>query len=191
MLVNGLIHIQFFAVLPIMLLAEHYHTWAYASLTAVAAILGFALQLRVTKVTQNWPIWLAVMGGWVLLVIGRAALGLPGGLVVLFAAAVIGTAGPLIGGPAAFTHPVQVAPPGAAARYIGLANAMFRLGYAIGPVLGILLWTHIGKGVWLVCLVVGLLITGPGIWSLRPRDPADQLAPNAPGVRWGGVVARD
>jgi MFS family permease len=183
MLVNGLIHIQFFAVLPVMLLAEHYHTWAYASLTAVAAILGFALQLRVTKVTQNWPIWVAVMGGWVLLVIGRAALGLPGGLVVLFAAAIIGTAGPLIGGPAAFTHPVQVAPPGAAARYIGLANATFRLGYAIGPVLGILLWTHIGKGVWLVCLVVGLLITGPGIWSLRPRDPADQLVPDAPGVR--------
>lgn len=183
MLVNGLIHIQFFAVLPVMLLAEHYHTWAYASLTAVAAILGFALQLRVTRVTQNWPIWVAVMGGWVVLVIGRAALGLPGGLVVLFAAAIIGTAGPLIGGPAAFTHPVQVAPPGAAARYIGLANAMFRLGYAIGPVLGILLWTHIGKGVWLVCLVVGLLITGPGIWSLRPRDPADQLVPAAPGVR--------
>jgi len=183
MLVNGLVHIQFFAVLPIMLLAEHYQTWAYASLTAVSAILGFALQLRVTKVTQNWPIWLAVMGGWVLLVLGRAGLGLPGGLVVLFAAMLVGTAGPLIGGPAAFTHPVQVAPPGASARYIGLANAMFRLGYAIGPVLGILLWTHIGKGVWLVCLVVGLLITGPGIWSLRPRDPAGQLAPDAAGVR--------
>ena len=171
MLANGLIHIQFFAVLPIMLLAERYPTWAYASLNAVAAILGFALQLRVTKKTQNWPIWLAVMGGWVLLVVGRAALGLPGGLVVLFVAMLIATAGVLIGGPAAFTHPVQVAPPGASARYIGLANAMFRLGYAIGPVLGILLWTHIGKGVWLVCLVVGLLITGPGIWSLRPADP--------------------
>jgi MFS family permease len=168
MLFNGLVHIQFYAVLPIMLLAEHYHTWAYAALTAVAAILGFALQLRVTKKTQNWPIWLAVMSGWVLLVIGRAALGLPGGLTVLFVAMLIGTAGVLIGGPAAFTHPVQVAPPGATARYIGLANAMFRLGYAIGPVLGVLLWTHIGKGVWLVCLAAGLLITGPGIWSLRP-----------------------
>jgi hypothetical protein len=125
MLVNGLIHIQFCAVLPVMLLAEPYHTWAYASLNAVAAILGFALQLRVTKVTQNWPIWLAVMGGWVLLVIGRAALGLPGGL----------------------------------------------------------LWTHIGKEVWLVCLVVGLAITGLGVWSLRPQAPADQLAPETPGVR--------
>jgi MFS family permease len=167
MLANGLIYIQFFAVLPIMLLAEHYHTWAYASLTAVAAILGFAFQLRVTKMTQDWPIWLAVMGGWVLLVAGRAALGLPGGLVVLYVAMLIATAGALIGGPAAFTHPVQVAPPGAAARYIGLANGAFRLGYAIGPVLGILLWTHIGKGVWLVGLAAGLLITGPGIWSLR------------------------
>jgi MFS family permease len=47
MLVDGLIHIQFYAVLPIMLLAERYHTWAYASLNAVAAVLGFALQLRV------------------------------------------------------------------------------------------------------------------------------------------------
>ena len=172
MLANGLIHVQFFAVLPIMLLAEHYHTWAYASLNAVAAGVGFALMLRVTKQTQNWPIWLAVMGGWVLLVVGRAALGLPGGLVVLFIATLIATAGVLIGGPAAFTHPVQVAPPGASARYIGLANAMFQLGYALGPVLGILLWTHIGKGVWLVCLAVGLVITGPGIWSLRPGPAA-------------------
>src|ERR1700728_261632 len=97
MLANGLVHIQFFAVLPIMLLAERYPTWAYASLNAVAAILGFALQLRVTKKTQNWPIWLAVMGGWVLLVVGRAALGLPGGLVVLFVAMLIATAGVLIG----------------------------------------------------------------------------------------------
>jgi len=182
MLVNGLIHVQAFAVLPIMLLAEHYHTWAYASLNAVAATLGFTLLLRVTKKTQNWPIWLAVMGGWVLLVIGRAALGLPGGLVILFIAMLIATAGVLIGGPAAFTHPVQVAPPGASARYIGLANAMFQLGYAIGPVLGVLLWTHLGKEVWLVGLVVGLLITGPGIWSLRPA---------APEYGGSGVVARD
>jgi predicted MFS family arabinose efflux permease len=111
------------------------------------------------------------MSGWVLLVLGRAGPGLPGGLVVLFAVMLAGVAGTLIGGPAAFTHPVQAAPPGAAARYIGLANAMFRLGYAIGPVLGVLLWEHIGNGVWLVCLVVGVLITGPGIWSLRPARP--------------------
>jgi hypothetical protein len=49
-------------------------------------------------------------------------------------------------------------------------------------VLGVMLWTHIGKGVWLVCLVVGLLITGPGIWSLRPA---------APEYGGSGVVARD
>ncbi len=152
MLCNGLVHIQFFAVLPLMLLAEHYPTWAYASLTAVSATLGVVLQLNVTKRTQTWPIWLAVMSGWVLLSIGRGSFGLPGGLVVLFVAMLIGCAGQLIGGPAAFAHPAQVAPPGAKARYIGLANGAFRLGYAIGPVAGVLLWTHIGKGVWLICV---------------------------------------
>jgi MFS family permease len=171
MLANGLVHIQFFAVLPLMLLAEHYPTWAYASLTTVSASLGVGLQLTVTKRTQNWPIWLAVMSGWVLLVIGRSSFGLPGGLVVIFIAMLIGCAGQLIGGPAAFAHPARVAPPGASARYIGLANGAFLLGYAIGPAAGVLLWTHIGKGVWLVVAVVGVLITGPGIWSLRQPSP--------------------
>jgi MFS family permease len=179
MLANGLVHIQFFAVLPLMLLAEHYPTWAYASLTAVSATLGVGLQLNVTKRTQSWPIWVAVMAGWVLLVIGRASFGLPGGLIVIFIAMLIGCAGQLLGGPAAFAHPVRVAPPGASARYIGLANGAFRLGYAIGPVAGILLWTHIGKGVWLVCAIVGAVITGPGIWSLRQPAPAspEQASP--------------
>jgi MFS family permease len=171
MLANGLVHIQFFAVLPLMLLAEHYPTWAYASLTTVSASLGVGLQLTVTKRTQNWPIWLAVMSGWVLLVIGRSSFGLPGGLVVIFIAMLIGCAGQLIGGPAAFAHPARVAPPGASARYIGLANGAFLLGYAIGPAAGVLLWTHIGKGVWLVVAVVGVVITGPGIWSLRQPSP--------------------
>ncbi len=57
MLCNGLVHIQFFAVLPLVLIAEHYPTWAYASLTAVSATLGVGLQLNVTKRTQSWPIW--------------------------------------------------------------------------------------------------------------------------------------
>jgi len=173
------VHIQFFVVLPIMLLAEHYRTWAYAVLLAVSATLGVGLQLTVTKRTQNWPIWLATMSGWVLLVIGRASFGLPGGLVILFIAMLIGCAGQLIGGPAAFAHPVRAAPPGASARYIGLANGAFRLGYAIGPAAGVLLWTHIGKGVWLVCLLVGVLITGPGIWSLREPRPAAAAGPEA------------
>jgi MFS family permease len=154
-----------------MLLAEHYPTWAYASLTAVSATLGVALQLNVTKRTQRWPIWVAVMSGWVLLVIGRGSFGLPGGYVVLFVAMLIGCAGQLIGGPAAFAHPARVAPPGAKARYIGLANGAFRLGYAIGPPAGVLLWTHIGNGVWLVCAILGAVITLPGIWSLRPDKP--------------------
>jgi MFS family permease len=168
-----------------MLLAEHYHTWAYASLNAVAATLGFTLQLLVTRSTQAWPAWLAVMGGWTLLVAGRAGLGLPGGLIILYIAMLVGIAGPLIGGPAAFAHPVQVAPPGASARYIGFANAAFQLGSAIGPIAGVLLWTHIGKSVWLVVLAVGVLITGPGIWSLRQPVSAAEPSPASVAPRAG------
>jgi MFS family permease len=188
MLCNGLVHIQFFAVLPLMLKAEHYPTWAYASLTAVSATLGVILQLSVTRRTQAWPIWLAVMGGWTLLWIGRGSFGLPGGLIVLFIAMLIGCAGQLIGGPAAFAHPVRVAPPGAKARYIGMANGAFQLGYAIGPVAGVLLWTHIGKGIWLICAILGAVITLPGIWSLMQDKPAVQAAVATGAAEATGVV---
>jgi hypothetical protein len=42
------------------------------------------------------------------------------------------------------------------------------LGYAIGPIAGIMLWTEIGKSFWGICLVFGLVMTVAGIWGMRP-----------------------
>ncbi|MGH8571575.1 MAG: MFS transporter, partial [Gammaproteobacteria bacterium] len=148
MLANGLVHVQFFAVLPLMLAAAGYATWAYGSLTAMAAFVVISCELLVTKSTQKWPAWIAVLSGWVLLVIGRALFGLPGGLTIIFIGSLLAVIGQIIGGPAAFAYPAKVAKEGVTGRYIGSAHAMFGLGYAIGPLLGIMLWTGIGNAFW-------------------------------------------
>ena len=168
MLANGLVHVQIFAVLPLQLKAEGYASWAYGTVTAVTAFMVVGLELLVTRTTQNWPTWIAMMSGWVLLVLGRGAWGLPGGLAVYLIATVVAVVGQIIGGPAAFAYPAKVAPPGAMGRYIAAAHAMFGLGYAIGPVLGVLLWTGIGRGFWAVCVALGLAMIPVGIWGLRP-----------------------
>jgi MFS family permease len=168
MLANGLVHVQFFAVLPLMLKADGYPTWAYGAASSITAFLVISFELLVTRTTQTWPTWVAVMAGWVLLVIGRGAFGLPGGLTIIFAATLIATIGQVIGGPAAFAYPAKVAPVSARGRYIASAHASFNLGYVIGPIVGVLLWESVGKTFWAICFAFGVLMVLPGIWAMRP-----------------------
>ncbi len=184
MLGNGLVHVQFFAVLPLMLVAGGYPTWVYGSLTAISAFIVVSGELLVTKTTQKWAAWTATITGWVLLVIGRGAFGLPGGLTLLIAATAIAAIGQIIGGAQAFAYPAKVAPPGAVGRYLGSAHAMFGLGYAVGPVIGVLLWTNIGNAFWGICFALGVVLVLPGIWGMR--QPPEAAAEPAPAERDSG-----
>ena len=168
MLANGLVHVQIFAVFPLQLQSEGYATWAYGTVATVTAFMVVGLELLVTRTTQNWPTWVAIMAGWVLLVVGRGAWGLPGGLTIYLVATIIAVIGQIIGGPAAFAYPAKAAPPGVMGRYVAAAHAMFGLGYAIGPPVGVLLWNSIGKGFWAVCVAVGIAMIPVGIWGLKP-----------------------
>lgn len=168
MLANGLVHIQSFIVLPLMLRDDGYDTWAYGMLASINAFMVIAFELLITRNTQRWPAWVAVITGWLLLAFGRGVFGLPGGLTVVVVAMIIGTVGQIIGGPTAFAYPAKVAPKHAVGRYIGSAHAMFALGYAVGPAIGVLLWSQIGKAFWGVCLLFGLVMVVPGIWGMRP-----------------------
>ena len=183
MLANGLVHVQFFAVLPLMLKADGYPTWAYGAASAISALIVITLELRVTRTTQLWPAWIAVITGWVFLVLGRGSFGLPGGLAIVIAGTALAAIGETIGAPAVFAYPAKVAPAGAVGRYLGSAHATFQLGYAIGPIVGVLLWTALGDGFWAVCCVFGLAMVAPGIWGMRPPVPTNS---DYPQVTYGG-----
>jgi len=176
MLANGLVHVQFFAVLPLMLKFAGYPTWVYATATAFDAFLAISCQLLVTRSTQKWPTWVAVIVGWLLLVFGYGMFGLPGGIAVIFAGVFVAVLGQIIGGPAAFAYPAKAAPAGAMGQYIGSAHAMFGLGYAVGPILGILLWNGLGRAFWAIPVALGLLMVLPGIWGIRPARPSGVAA---------------
>ncbi|HEY0641700.1 MAG TPA: MFS transporter [Pseudonocardiaceae bacterium] len=182
MLANGLVIVQFIAVLPLMLRDAGYATWAYGTLTALGAALVIGCELLVTRSTQRWPAWIAVCGGWVLVVIGRGMLGLPGGFTVLVIAVVIGVAGQIIGGSTAFAHPARVAPPGAMGRYIGSAHAVFNLGYVLGPIVGVLLYDRMGQAFWALCPALGAVTLAAGLWAMRaPAPPEEPPAGATPG----------
>jgi MFS family permease len=159
MLLNALIYVQAFAVLPLAIVGEGYETVVYSSVFAVSAGTVVALELIVTKWVQHWPAARAASLGLLLLGAGLAGwgVGLRAGIAVLLIATVVGVFGQIIGGPTLFAWPVKVAPPAAQGRYVGLGNGIFWVGQSLGPALGLLLWQHIGNSFWYVCGAIGLL----------------------------------
>jgi MFS family permease len=186
MLANGLVHIQFFVVLPLMLAEAGYPTAAYSAAIVVSASFVISTELLITKRTQRWPLWMAVLGGWLLLVVGRGAFGLFdlfGGLAVIIVATLLAALGQVMGGPAAFAYPARVAPPGATGRYLGAAYGMFQVGYTLGPPIGVALWLQLGRPFWGVVAGFGLVVSVLLVWSMRPPAERREAAPAPVPVR--------
>jgi MFS family permease len=177
MLASAVIYMQYFAVLPLKLRADGHPGIVYSAVLALSAGVVISCELFVTKRVQVWRPVIAATGGCVLIAIGFAAYGLSGGLWLLFAATLVGVLGQIVGGPTMFAHPQRVAPLASRGRYTGAAHAMFGLGTALGPPLGVLLWEALGDGIWTLCGALGALaaiatfaaVHKPPLAALTPR----------------------
>jgi predicted MFS family arabinose efflux permease len=143
-------------------------------------------ELLVTKAVQRWPARLAAAAGLALLGAGVSLYAAPVGVAVLLLATVVWSLGEVVGGPTMFAYPAQAGPPALRGRYIGAAHAMFGLGSAIGPVLGVWAWTVMGRPFWLVCgaLSVAAVVTvSAGLRRPEPVPiPKPSPAPDGVGV---------
>jgi MFS family permease len=174
MLLNALIYVQAFAVLPLAITDHGYRTIVYSAVFAVSAGTVVTLELIITKWVQHWPAARAASLGLLLLGAGLTGwgLGIRIGLVVLFLATIVGVFGQIIGGPTLFAWPVKVAPPAAQGRYVGLGNGVFWVGQSLGPALGLLLYQRIGSSFWYVCGAIGLL-SAAAAW-VGMQEPAER-----------------
>jgi len=173
MLLNALIYVQAFAVLPIAITGHGYRTIVYSAVFAVSAGTVVTLELIITKWVQHWPAARAASLGLLLLGAGLTGwgIGIEVGLAVLFLATIVGVFGQIIGGPTLFAWPVKVAPPAAQGRYVGLGNGVFWVGQSLGPALGLLLYQQIGGSFWYVCGVIGVL-SAAAAWVGMQERPA-------------------
>ncbi|MEY2440948.1 MAG: hypothetical protein QOJ46_374 [bacterium] len=157
MLASATIYMQYFAVLPLKIAADGHPELVYSAVLALSAGLVISCELLVTKHVQALRPALVATGGVLLLGAGLAGYGLGGGLGLLFAATLVGVLGQIVSGPTMFAHPQRVAGRALRGRYTGAAHAMFGLGTALGPVLGVLAYSALGDGVWALCGALGAL----------------------------------
>jgi hypothetical protein len=186
MLLNGLVYVQYLATLPLAVRHAGYGTALYGGCVAVNGAIVISCELLVTKVVQRWPARLAAATGLALLGAGVSLYAAPVGVAVFLLATAVWSLGEIVGGPTMFAYPAQAGPAALRGRYIGAAHAMFGLGSAIGPVLGVWAWTAMGRPFWLVCgasSVVAVVTVCAGLRSPEPTPiPEPRPAPDGVGV---------
>jgi hypothetical protein len=136
----------------------------------LSSVILILCELKITTYVRRWPPYLAGVVGSTLIGLGLAGYGWA---THTFAAPiVIGTvvsvAGLMVCGPTMFAYPATF-PVAVKARYIGAQQAVFGLGLALGPGLGVLAWEALANGFWLLCGVLGVLAGLFALLAMRDR----------------------
>jgi MFS family permease len=183
MMVNAMVYIQYLAALPLAMKSHGLSTAWYSAMIALNGLIVITCELAVTRVVQRWAARRVVALGFTLLGGGLAVYALPAGAGVFIVGTMLWSLAEIVAGPTIFAYPAQAGPDPLRGRYIGAAQAMFGLGSAIGPVIGVAVWKWIGGSVWIACGVacgVGLAAAWHGMRPVASPDeePVDATPPS-------------
>jgi MFS family permease len=157
MLLSAIIYVQYTVALPLKISAEGHPTALYSAALATSSVILIVCELKITSYVRHWRPNIAGMVGTTLLGLGLAGYGFStGSSAVIIVSTVVFVSGLMISGPTMFAHPAKFPTP-VKARYVASSQAMFGLGSALGPPLGVLAWSLFGNGVWLLCGVIGVV----------------------------------
>ena len=152
------------------------HRWDVFHFSILLALNGFLVvtcELFVSRRVQRWRSRTPILIGVALMTVGMMMFGLPLGYSIIVLGTIVWTSGEMTSFSMLFdTYPAQVGPARMRGRYLGAANGLSYTGMAVGPIIGITLYDHIGSGVWFLCGIAGavaLLTTWAGAVPL-PRD---------------------
>ncbi|GAA1610012.1 MFS transporter [Kribbella sancticallisti] len=174
MFINAAIYMQYLAVLPLHMKSEGLSTWWFSAVVALNGFIVITCELLVTKVVQHWPARMVAMIGFVLLGGGLAFYALPGGIAIFVIGTLLWTLAEIIGGPTMFAYPGMAAPKPLLGRYVGSAHAMFGLGSALGPFLGVWIWNNAGTRVWLWCGLAGAVGVVLAYFGMQPTAETEE-----------------
>jgi len=182
MLLNSIVYVQYLSTLPLDVKATGTPIFWYTLAVAVNGFGVIALELLVTKVSQNWPFKVTVGLAFGLVALGVGFYGLPLGPAVILGGTLIWTISEILGGPSVFAYPGMASPDHLKGRYIGAFQFVFGLGSALGPVIGGALFVAIGHSVWIVMGLIGVVACTLGVTAVKksnttPKDGADGVEP--------------
>jgi MFS family permease len=178
---------QFNVALPLDIVANGHPTGLYSAVLATSSIVLITVELKLTTYVTRMRPHVAVFAGHLVLAVGLAGYGLStqsSALVII--STVVCVSGMMIVGPSMSAHPA-LAPAAVRARYVGASQALMGLGLALGPTVGVFVWSTLGSGIWplfaLITAVAGLL----SLVGMKPKNvPRPATEPKAAAEVVGG-----
>jgi len=168
-LLASAIYVQYTVALPLKIVADGHSPALYSAVLTSAAVVLVLCELKITTYVRRWRPAVAAAGGTALMAVGIAGYAVPDRSdVVIIVATVVFVFGVMISGPTVFAYPATF-PAAVRARYIGAQQAVFGLGLAIGPTLGVLAWRGLGNGIWPVCGGVGVVAALCALVGMRDK----------------------
>ena len=170
------VYVQYQSTLPLDVHAAGIAIFWYTLAVSVNGAIVIGFELLVTKTSQKWPMRLTIALSLALVGTGVAIYGLPLGPAVIIAGTLIWSLGEILGGPATFAYAATAGPAEQKSRYIGSFQLMFGAGATLGPVVGGLLFSHLGHRVWPVIAIaeaVALAFMLAGVRSAGPATSPD------------------
>jgi MFS family permease len=171
-LLGAAVYVQYIVALPLKIAAEGHPTALYSIVLAESSLILILCELKITTYVRYWPAHLVGAGGTALVGVGVAGYGLitqSGTLILL--STVVFVFGVMVSGPTMFAHPAKF-PLQVRARYIGAQHAMFGLGSAIGPALGVLVWQALANSAFLLFGLLNVIAAACALVGMREsRSP--------------------
>jgi MFS family permease len=168
------VYAQWAAALPLAIVDAELSLWWYGAVVTLNALVVVLLEVWATKFTQRWPLRLTQLSGFVLLGIGYGVYAIKMVPALLILGTLIWTLSEITGAPTIWAYPGMVAPAHLRGRYFGVMQSMYGLGSTIGPILGVLLFTHVHQQVFVWAALVELLAALVG--SIGMRAPGKAVA---------------
>jgi MFS family permease len=172
---HAVVYIQYLATLPMHLSSVGFSPRVFGVLVSMNALIVVLFELPITQIVQRHPARFAVALGIGLAGVGFNLYALPASMFTLALATIVWSLGEIVGAPAASAYPARIAPSSLRGRYMAASAMPQSLGYAVGPVIGVALWTRIGPGVWWACgllTVLAVLATLTGVAREAPQGHA-------------------
>lgn len=169
-LLLNLTYHQYTGALPLAIIKAGLSTWWYAAVISFNAVTVVLFEIWVTRYVQHWPTKVAQLCGYFLLAIGYFCYAVHMAPLFIILGTLFFSVSEVVGAPTLYAYPGKIAPAHLRGRYFGAMQSTYGLGSTIGPIIGIMIFEHVGQRVFLFAAL--LAIAGAFIGQIGLRRPA-------------------
>lgn len=170
MFLSSIAYIQIYSTIPVALESENHPLESYSKILITYSVVLILFELQISSLIRKLPSWVPALFGTFVLCAGVATFGITinyGNLVLL--SAVIMVSGLMVSGPTMFAYPATFPLP-VRSKYIAANQISFTVGNAVGPIVGLYLYTRNNSLIWWCCFAIAVICCGLIYAGMKPAS---------------------